>query len=251
MGDLDSPAINDVIVLDVGRVSGNYHVTFKYINYDIFQSPEQDETGMTISQQFNAELLEVLTTLYGSHNNVSIINFDGVFRIYDSYQPHTITVILPTSHLVKPCVVRGTEILIVNTLSKGIKTIPIEKIRPGDFVINQDGRPSKVLQHTKDIIIADSWTAPYIIPVGYFDQTAGQRQPYLPLLISGDHGIRMVRPDGSVGKLYPYTIKRGLKRIPIGSVVEYHHLVLESDLDFYIANGVLIEGLKKILVFKS
>lgn len=236
------PDLNDVIISNVQKIDNNFHITFKYIDYNIFQSLNILSSGQTIAQSFNTDLLTVLTAIYGSDNTVSVLNLNvDNFTIYEGTE-NTMTVIIPANTLIKPCVVRGTEVLAWNTGSESVYVTTIEKLSVNDYVMNQDAKPVKIVHHTKDTISTNDWTTPYVIPVNYF----GKQQPYAPLLISGDHGIRMEHQSGKVVRLYPYTIKCGLKRIPVDTIVEYHHLRLENQDDFFIANGVLVESIRDI-----
>lgn len=240
------PSVNDVIVSNITNSSGNYYITFKYIDYNIFQSLNTLDTGLTIAETFNADLLGVLEEIYGSSNNISVINFNSPTQTLFDGTDKTVIAVVPATNLVKPCIARGTQIVAYRNGKPYVTTV--ENIKSGDFVVNQDAKPVKVVHHTCDIISTNEWTAPYIIPPNFF----GQGEPYSNLVISGDHGIRMTRPGqmaqmgAEVYRLYPYTIKRGLKRVKTGTVVEYHHLKLEHPDDFFIANGLLIEGLRNI-----
>jgi hypothetical protein len=235
------PSVNDVIISNVTSSGGNYHITFKYIDYNIFQSLYTLSSGLTIAKAFNADLIKVLEKIYRAENNISVLNFNSSTEtVYDGTLK-TFTVVIPAVTLIKPCIVRGTQVVAYDHLTGKPYITEIEKIQVGDSVINQDAKPIRVTHHTTDIISTNDWTTPYIIPPNYF----GKDQPYSNLYISGDHGIRMTR-QGSVYRLYPYTIKQGLKRIKTGSIVEYHHLKLENTNDFFIANGVLIEGMARV-----
>jgi hypothetical protein len=257
----DLPAMNDVIISNVTLVSNNYYTSFKYLDYDIFQSPDLLDNGLTLAESFNQDLLNVLQDIYGSDANISIFNFDGDTETIFDGSRKIMTVIIPANNVIKPCVVRGTQIVAWDQKSQKSYVTTVEKIELGDYVMNQDAKPVKVINHTKDIIITDSWTSPYIIPTNYF----GQDQPYTNLFISGDHGIRMEQSmpqrktrygrghghghgNSVVTRLYPYTIKQGLKQVRIGTKIEYHHLKLENQNDFYMANGLLVESLRNSLM---
>lgn len=236
------PELNDVIISNVQKIDNNFHITFKYIDYNVFQSLNILSNGQTIAQSFNNDLVTVLTSIYGSENTVSVLNLNvDNFSIYEGTD-NTMTVIIPANTLIKPCIVRGTEIIAWNTDTNSSYITTIERLKVNDYVVNQDAKPVKITYHTKDIISTNDWTTPYIIPVNYF----GYKQPYSPLLISGDHGIRMQYQNGQVKRLYAYTIKNGLQRIPTGTIVEYHHLRLNNQDDFFMANGVLVESIRDI-----
>jgi len=256
----DLPAMNDVIVSNVTLTSNNYYISFKYLDYDTFQSPDLLDNGLTLSESFNQDLIDLLQDIYGSDSNISVFNFDADAETTFDGTRRTMTVIVPANNIIKPCVVRGTQIVAYTLKTQQPYVTTVEKIQVGDYVMNQDAKPVRVIYHTKDTIITDSWTSPYIIPTNYF----GQDEPYTNLFISGDHGIRMEqsRPQrktryghrhghGSgnteVTRLYPYTIKQGLKQVRVGTRIEYHHLKLENQNDFYMANGLLVESLRNSL----
>jgi len=235
------PCINDIILSSVNNINNQYYIVFKYINYDIFQSLTLLNTGLTIAESFNEHLLKVLSSLYGKNSTMSVLNFNSNTESIYSGEENTMTVIISAKNLIKPCIVRGTNVVAIKMGCPYLTTI--EKLKVGDYVVNQDTQPVKIIHHTKDIIVTDDWTAPYVIPSSYF----GKDQPYTKLLISGDHGIRMTKRDNSIYRLYPYTIKQGLKQLPAGITVEYHHIKLENQDDFFIANGLLVEGLRNTL----
>lgn len=224
------PKLSDVVFDSI--VSGTtIDIVFKYINYDIFQSGLKDDDGKTLVDRFITSLTDALTTLY-ENSNITVINLNSTANTLEA-TASTVTVKLPKGTTVKPCVLRGTE---VPTYRKGqVCLLPIQQVEEGDYVMNQDGQPVRVLRHTNNVIITNSWTTPHMVPVGYF----GKDQPYRRLYISGDHGIL----HGG-RKLYPYKMPNAFRRVPMNSMVEYHHLMLEnSQTNCFFANGVLVESL--------
>ena len=171
----------------------------------------------------------------------SILNYNAPAGILFNSTDKTLTASFPVLNIIKPCVVRGTEI--VRYAVGKCEIAKIEDIRVGDMVINQDAKLVRVLEHRCNKILTDSWTAPHIIPTDFF----GRGKPYKPLFISGDHGILHDRSNtGSVSRVYPYRLAGTFRRLPVNTQVEYHHLLLEDDkYNFFIANGLAVESLHK------
>lgn len=226
------PSVNDVIVSSVVKNTTTFDITFKYINYDIFQTPHITIDDKTLSQSFADELRDMFDILYGE-NNVSLVNFNPDTELIFEGTQKSILVKIPISNIVKPCILRGMEIIKYGLT--GPEIVLIQNIKKGDMVLNQDANPVAVMSHTTDIICTNDWTTPYIIPTNYF----GKDAPYSPLYISGDHGIRM-----NNRRIYAYKLHGAFKRLPLGTIVEYHHLKLECQDDFFMANGLLVESLR-------
>lgn len=226
------PKLSDV-VFDSITSGTTIDIVFKYINNDVFKSGIEDADGKTVADRFVENLIDALTTLY-ENSNITVINLDSTVNNITT-TASTVTVQLPKGTAIKPCVLRGTE---VPTYRKGKVCLqPIQNVHEGDYVMNQQGLPVKVIRHTNNVIITNSWTTPHMIPVGYF----GKDQPYKRLFISGDHGI--LRGNK---KLYPYKMQGAFRRVPINSMVEYHHLMLENpQINCFFANGVLVESLRE------
>jgi hypothetical protein len=224
------PVINNVIISSV--TSGEViNIVFKYLNYNVFEA--NDELTATLK----ILITDALTLLY-TGSSVSVLNLDGEGS-HLTGTSESLTIQIPSATVVKPCVLRGTEVVRLKSLrsnaADSYEFVPIEKIQVGDYVLNHDSKPALVLDHTKDIISTNDWTSPYIIPIDYF----GKDRPYKTLYISGDHGIKN---HGKV--VYPYRMYKAFKRLVVGSVVEYHHLLLENDSwNFYVANGLLVDSL--------
>jgi hypothetical protein len=239
------PSVSDIIIANVQNIDNKFNIIFKYIDYDIFQSLTVLGSGLTVAETFNADLITVLQGIYGTDNGISILNFNSDTElIYDGTRK-TMIVIISATNIVKPCLTRGTQVIAHEKSTGQPYMTTIEKLKVGDCVVNQDAKPVKIIHHTRDTVVTDDWTSPYLIPPGYF----GVGQPYSTLFISGDHGIRMTKSTGEVFRVYPYTITndRGrpeLKRVKIGTTVEYHHIKLEQEDDFFMANGLLVEGLR-------
>lgn len=224
------PKLSDVVFDSI--VSGTtIDIVFRYINNDIFQSGIEDSDGKTLIDRFITNLTDALTTLY-ENSNVTVINLDSTANSLEA-TASTVTVKLPKGSAIKPCVLRGTEVLAYRKDKPCL--LPIQHVKEGDYVMNQEGRPVKVLRHTNNVIITNSWTTPHMVPTGYF----GKDQPYKRLYISGDHGIMYGK-----GRLYPYKMPGAFRRVPVNSIVEYHHLMLEnSQTNCFFANGLLVESL--------
>lgn len=235
------PHIGDVIVSNVTQSGDDYHITFKYINYDAFQTLDLLDSGLTVAESFNEDLITVLEQIYGTDTGIAPLNFDSVKQIIYNGTQKTVTVVISTNSLIKPCVVEGTEITVHDQRTGQPKLIPVEKVKVGDRVYNQWAQPVRVTAHTYDRVVCDQWTAPHVIPVHYF----GINQPYRTLFISGDHGIRMTRSNGQTYRIYPCNMKGAFRRIRVGTAIHYHHLKLENTRDFYMANGLLVESIRK------
>jgi hypothetical protein len=224
------PHLSDVIFSSITS-NTTIDIVFKYINYDIFQSDEVDAAGLTIIDRFINALTDALTTLY-LNSNITILNLNSSSSELIA-TTSTVTVSLPLTSTIKPCVLKGTEI--VRCQPNGNQLVSIEKINEGDYVLNQDGIPVKVLRHTSNVISTDRWTSPYMIPANYF----GNGQPYRTLFISGDHGILFKNK-----RLYPYQMPGAFRQTPVHTIVEYHHLLLDNhNNNYYFANGLLVESL--------
>lgn len=230
----DLPSVGDVIVTDIslGGSSSGYgrtvNVTLRYLNYNIIQFDRE------ISQALATGLTGCFRAMH-NREDINLLNFNISAGVMFEGDEITLTAKFPALNIIKPCVLRGTEIVRYSPSTGRAHLTNIEDIVAGDLVANQDGRPVRVLAHRCNKILTDSWTAPYIVPRDYF----GRDQPYHPLFISGDHGIKYGRQ-----RLYACRMKGAFRRLPEQSIVEYHHLLLEDDEhNFYIANGLLVESL--------
>ena len=215
------------VIIDYIESADNYYgIRFKYLNFDAFRGNESMHTD------FANTLLSTLSDMY-AQQDIALLNYNTTEGTIFEGDTNTMIVKIPTNNLLKPCVVKGTEIVVMNNDKAELKNV--EHVKVGDMVANQDGKPVKVVHHSRDIIKTNDWNTPHRIPVNYF----GPKQPYKNLYISGDHGIRY----GSK-KLYAYKMRNAFKRIPVGTEVEYHHLKLANIEDFYLANGLLVESLR-------
>ena len=216
------PAVNDVIISTVTNVNDVKQITFKYINYDIFELYEDERTIL------KALITTALNTLYSGTGN-EVVNLNtGAALDGESGQ---IYVQIPTASGKAPCIVKGTEIL-CKAAGKYLFN-RVENMTVGDFVVNQHGVAVRVVMHSIDIITSKKHNSPYIIPPHYFEKN----KPYKQLLISGDHGILVHNK-----MIFPRDM--GLRQIPFNYTIEYHHLQLANDTaNCYIANGVEVDSL--------
>jgi hypothetical protein len=218
-GDVDDVVIGGVI--EHGR---DLEIRFDYVDYDRLAhfDDAREEMRLTIAQAFRV--------LY-ENSNIHIYDVDSG-TIPGGSEDHIIFRV-PRGTLLKPCVVRGTEILVGES-----RISPIETIKPGDYIISQTGKPVKVIEHHSTRIWCQEHNAPYCIPVNFF----GEGRPYMQLLISGDHGI-LLQESPKVRIVHAQDIKC-LKRVLNGQEVEYHHLLLEGhESNFYIANGLEVDSM--------
>jgi len=182
------------------------------------------------------EVSAALNTLYaGTNNNVINLEDTSANTALAGYG-NEIFVQIPSGSGKAPCVVRGTEVIVMEGGRAVIKRI--EDIRAGDKVVDQHGASVEVLFRDSYTVVAQSHNSPYIVPKDYF----GSDRPYRTLLISGDHGI-LVR-GGARGGAFVYPANLPLRRIPYGTGVEYYHLLLMNDhRHCYLANGLEVDSL--------
>lgn len=224
------PTVNDVIIGNIEESGRNIKIRFDYIDYDmlVLYPDIRDDMKNSIAQ--------ALSDLYrGSNINVIDVNGSSIPEGGDNF----IIFSVPRGTLLKPCVARGTEILVRDTSDLNIKTVPVELVKVGDYVINQLGTPVRVLDHLSSKIWCQKHNAPYVIPEGFF----GEMRPYKELLISGDHAILVGIKTNNHTVVYAQNIKI-LKQRMVKRELEYHHLLLEDhDKNFYLANGLEVESL--------
>jgi len=230
------PNVDDVIISSITESGLNVTIQFEYIDYDMLV------LYPSIRQDIQDAIIASFRTLY-SDSNIDIINV-GTGTIPDGEHTHIRFTMLKGT-LLKPCVVRGTNVIVCENDGRNIKNIPIEQITEGSYIINQIGSPVKVLKHLNSKIWCQKHNAPYIIPVNFF----GEHRPYEQLLISGDHGILVSKAGGKVNIDYARSINY-LKQIQKEQEVEYHHLLLDNhDKNFFIANGLEVDSLHPGMYF--
>jgi hypothetical protein len=223
------PTVNDVIISDIEHVNSETYLRFEYIDYNMLV------LYPSIKTELQEDIKEAFVELY---KNSSIDVYDiGSGTIPEGGYSH-IKFSLPKGTLLKPCVIKGTTVISCDQDGRNIKEIEIENIKEGDYVINQSGKPVKILSHLISIIWAEKHNAPYLIPVNFF----GENRPYKPLYISGDHGIMASNIKKEI-MVYAKDISC-LKRSKIMEEVEYHHLLLDKhEKNFFIANGLEVDSL--------
>jgi hypothetical protein len=220
------PQVNDVTIDSIVNNDGNIGITFQYLNYDLLQG------FPTVVNDIRTLINTSFSTLY-EDSGISVINLDPVAPSVDGNDTALI-VYLPLGSAKKPCVVRGTEIICFSDNKPHRR--PVEQVQIGDYVMNHNGKPARVIDHMRTIIYAEAHNAPFLIPKDFF----GVNRPYRNLLISGDHGILVNTKKIKV--VYPEDVKI-LKQVLHGVTLEYHHLLLEHHQEnFYIANGLEVDS---------
>lgn len=225
------PSVKDVIIGDITEQGRDLLFRFDYINYDMLVLYEDIKESMRIA------IADALTTLYrGSNVNVLDIDSSTIPGGGENYVLFSV----PRGSLLKPCVVRGTDVMVTVSNGSDYYVKPVEEIVAGDYVINHLGEPVKVLEHLSSRIWCQRHNAPYVIPVNFF----GEMRPYKELMISGDHGIMVnSKRNGEPIVVYAQDI-RTLRQKMIKREVEYHHLLLEGhEKNFYLANGLEVDSL--------
>ena len=219
---LNYSPVNKVYVTQTTQSGLETVITLTYLDF----------TSLTPAdiQDITQQLEEVLQTLYNNSNIDIYGNALTTFKI-DGNANETL-LYLPRGTTARPCVLRGTEILAY--VGGSVEKVLIEEIKEGDYIMNHEGKPVKVLSHETSVIWAQEHNSPYIIPIDFF----GKGRPYSRLFISGDHGIK-------VGKslVFPENVKI-LKKMSLETNIEYHHLMLDNhDQNFFLANGLEVESL--------
>lgn len=198
------------------------NLTLKYLDYTSL---------LTTGIDYITEQLQItLRTIYQNSNIDIFLNDKTTFTISGNATETILS--LPRGTTARPCVLRGTEVM--KYANNGFVPTMVEQIIDGDYIMNQSGKPVKVLSHHVSVIWSQPHNAPYIIPIHFF----GKNKPYKELYISGDHGIL-------VGKevVYSDNIKI-LRKFHKKVNIEYHHLLLENhNSNFFIANGLEVDSL--------
>lgn len=221
------PSVNDVTIGSITEQGRDLLIRFDYINYDMLVLYADILEGMRVA------ITEALSELYRG-SNVNVLDLDN--STIPGGGENYVIFSVPRGSLLKPCVVRGTEVMVCGPDGGDHSFRPVELIQSGDYVVNQLGEPVKVLDHLSSRIWCQRHNAPYVIPVNFF----GEMRPYKELLISGDHGI-MVNSKPVV--VYAQDI-RILRQRMIKREVEYHHLLLAGhEKNFYLANGLEVDSL--------
>jgi hypothetical protein len=244
------PSVGAVFIQSMTQAPGTITLRFQYLNYNALQLYPSSLA------QFSTLITYAFNTLYtGSSVNVINLGAGTILSGADTY----IDVELNTSSLVKPCVVRGTEILRYNPDTGQPERCLIERLPNPEInevqVYNQDGTLVRVLAHLRSTIRCTTHNAPYLIPANWF----GRNRPYRDLLISGDHGILYsykVGHSNSNRIVYPEELvdrgRGGLHQTCLGKIVEYHHLLLEHDeRNFYVANGLEVDSYHKGIYIRA
>jgi hypothetical protein len=220
------PQINQVVIDSISNALNVIQLKFQYINYDLLQG------FPAVVESINTLINQSFLTLY-EDSGISVLNLDPTAPSLDG-DSSNIIVNLPLGTAKKPCVVRGTEIIRMNNAAP--ERVAVEHIQVNDLIINQLGKPVRVLDHLRTTIYAEAHNAPFVIPKNFF----GENRPYKRLLISGDHGILVANEPKKV--VYPEDINV-LEKVLIGRTIEFHHLLLENHQDnFYLANGLEVDS---------
>lgn len=223
--------LNDVVIKDVTINATKLTIKLYYIdlhNYPELKTDLKQHVIKTINELYENLHINTLDTAEPTQAKVEIID------------ENEIDIIIPYGTESRPCVVRGTEVVVRNEGEWRMQ--PIETLDIGDVVMNHKGISVKIVDHKISIISAQEHNSPYVIPKNYF----GENRPYTDLLISGDHAIL------NQGKqVYPENIL-GLTRVPNGTTVEYHHLELENHQDnYFLANGLEVDSLHPGIYLKG
>jgi len=225
------PSVNDVIITQVTEEGSDTRVRFEYIDYDMLVLyPE-------IKSEIQDDIRTAVTELYQS-SNIDVYDI-GSGTIPEGDNSH-IVFALPRGTLLRPCVVKGTNVVTCDKNGSNIKSIPIELVHEHSYVVNQSGKAVKVIKHMNSKIWCQKHNAPFIIPVNFF----GEHRPYEKLLISGDHGLLVAnKGNGKVNVAYAQNISC-LRQVKLEQEIEYHHLLLdEHDKNFFMANGLEVDSL--------
>jgi hypothetical protein len=218
----DEPEIKEVIISSVVDDNANKRITLRYLNYDYFISSDTARSELINGFQTAFNNL-YLGTEYQPPSNGIVLEGDA---------EHVILVFTTPDARNNPCILRGTEILVSDGHTNSL--VPVETIKNDSYVINHQGKITRVKRHTCESLISRNVTRPYLIPSHFF----GHNRPYKTLGISGDHAILY---NGK--RIYPKDIF-GLKRIDDGMYIEYHHIEMEKPAkNFFFANGLEIESL--------
>lgn len=214
-----------VVIDTVEQVANQTRLTFRYLSFNNIDA-------LNLADNVALTLQTFLRTLY-RNSNIQINNVDGQFAL--SGDDDNTVAFLPRGTTARPCVARGTDVFLCisdHGETPRYKVVSIEEIDIGDRILTDTGKPGMVLMHLSTKILTEEHNAPYIVPVNFFDSDI----PYKPLMISGDHAIKV----GQKGKVLPSNIGV-LQRFPLQREVEYHHLAIEDDA-YFIANGVAVES---------
>lgn len=217
--------ILDVVISSIELSGNNVVINFENLDHDeIVTYRSQTETLKQTVQDGFISLYENSDLDVFDVGNPQIPGGDDTNLLYS----------LPSGSSVKPCVVKGTDVIVCNSEGKDASVKKIENIEEGDYVLNHMNMPVKVIKRQRTSIVSQDHNSPYVIPENFF----GDNRPYKKLLISGDHGIFLGKK-----KVFPERIK-GLRRLPLGIHVEYHHLLLEDDhKNYFLANGLEVESM--------
>ena len=224
------PLINDVIIKSITNGPTAMIIEFQYIDYDYLQ----------VFPDIVSEIKNLITltfqTLY-EDTNINVLNLSDTGNSSVDGSDTTLNIQIPTGTEKKPCVLKGTDIIVI--INDKATLIPVENIKNGDIIISHTGKRVKVLEHLTSVIYAQSHNAPYLIPENFF----GENRPYKNLFISGDHGILLNYKDSTNFKvIYAADIKT-LQQMFKDTIVQYHHLLLENHHEnFYIANGLEVDS---------
>jgi hypothetical protein len=238
--DLGNILINlfkDVVIDSINDDGKLMRITFKYINRnELIDAEELALVKNTIIDGFR--------TLY-EDSSIIVLNLNPTNLFVDlGADASRITAFFKTGTKKNPCVLKGTEIVIFKNGKASL--IKVEKIQPGDSIVNHEGKYIKVLNHMISTIYTQDHNAPYFIPKNFF----GQDRPYSDLYISGDHAILLTYKNNLKKVIYAQDIKI-LKQCFKNNVVEYHHLLLEDHQEnFYLANGLEVESYHPNVVMK-
>lgn len=228
--------LNDVIVSSVVDDGKLIKITFKYIDYNVFQ------LYLNILAKIKTDIIDAFRLLY-EDSSINVLNLNFTDLSIDGTD-ETIVAHFNTGTLKKPCVLKGTEIIVFKNGTEML--INVEKIQTGDIVINHEGSHARVLDHMISTIYAQSHNAPYFICKNFF----GEDRPYKDLYISGDHGILLNYKDRRANVIYAQDIKI-LKQCFINKTVEFHHLLLEDHKNnFYLANGLEVDSYHPTIIMK-
>lgn len=224
------PLVNDVIISQVTDDGDNTRIRLEYLNFD------ELSLYPTLMTELINDVKNAFTTLY-QNSNFNVFNVDQLD--VPTGADHYLELILPKGSILRPCVVRGSEVITCDYNGKNIKLVMIEHIKDNDYIVNQNGQAVKVIKHLISKIWCQSHNAPFLIPENFF----GENRPYNKLLISGDHGIMLNYGVSKPTVVYPQNIKV-LRQVLIGNCVEYHHLLLDKhESNFFIANGLEVDSL--------
>lgn len=234
----NSEQVTTPFISDIYEKNNFVVLRFENLNYNIIS------VYGGIMNELGQLIIETFTDLY-DETYINIYDFSEPLKFEGSNDYILVYITRGTTH--HPCVGRGTEVILYNPTTSKPEIEKIENINEGDLVINQLGNSVKVLEHQVSVIWTQTHNTPYIVPVNFF----GENRPYRSLMISSNHGILLNTHNGDMKVIYAKDIPN-LEKIDAGTIVEYHHLLLENHADnFFIANGLEVDSIHPGIFMKK